>query len=117
MHALWDGLLGPKWDESNLNRRAEGIESDKALQVAAEIATNKLAITTETWLGESRQYAKQYVYTPVVIEPISIAMRSGGMLTEINLPEAYLKDAGAIAKRRAAEAGARLATTWKESLQ
>lgn len=53
----------------------------------------------------------------MVMERITVAVRSrSAELAEIDLPESYLKDAGAIARVRAAEAGKRLAQLFGEAV-
>ena len=101
MHALWDGLLGPKWDEADLNRRAS--EMPKIELGAGGI---------DAWLKESRELAVKDVYAPDVMEAISVAMRGKTEVAELNLSEAYLKNAGAVAKIRAVESAAGLARVW-----
>ncbi len=101
LHALWDGLLGPKWDEGALNRRAE--ESPKVELAAGGI---------DVWLKESRDAAVASVYAPEVMEPVSVAVRAKGEVAEVKLSESYLKAAGAVARQRAAEAAVRLAGVW-----
>ncbi len=113
MHALWDGLLGPKWDEADVNRRASEMPRVvRSRAGAGEIAP--LPGGVEQWLIESRDSAIHFVYTSVVMEPISVAVRSGSKeLAELDLPESYLKEAGRVARTRAAAAGARLAEQLK----
>jgi S1/P1 Nuclease len=116
MHALWDGLLGPKWDEADINRRVTEVPKVvRSRPAPGEITLHPGGI--EEWLNESISYATQYVYTSVVMEPISVAVRSGSKeLAELDLPESYLKEAGRVAKIRAAEAGARLSRAFAEGL-
>ncbi len=101
LHALWDGLLGPKWEEGALNRRAE--EAPKVELAAGGI---------DVWLKESRELAVASVYAPEVMEPMSVALRAKGEVPQVDLSEAYLNSAGAVAKQRAAEAAVRLAGVW-----
>lgn len=49
------------------------------------------------------------------MEPVSVALRAKGEVADVNLSEAYLKAAGAVAKVRAAEAAGRLAKAWPKS--
>lgn len=101
LHALWDGLLGPKWDEADVDRR--GREMPKVELAAGGI---------ETWLKESRDAAVRDLYAPEVMEPVSVAVRAKGEVAEVNLSEAYLKSAGPVAKERAVGAAVRLAGVW-----
>ncbi len=101
LHALWDGLLGPKWEEGALNRRAKEMPK-------VELAAGGI----DVWLKESRDVAVASVYAPDVMEPVSVALRAKGEVPEVTLSESYLKNAGAVAKVRAAEAAVRLAGVW-----
>ena len=106
MHALWDGLLGRDFNEGDAQRRIAEINS-LGLQ-PVEISDCK------TWLEESRQAARESVYSAEVLEPISVAMRSGSTnLDELQLSEDYLKNAGRVAQVRAWQASARLADVLK----
>ncbi len=53
LHALWDGLLGPKWDEADVDRRAREMPK-------VELAAGGI----EVWLKESRDAAVSTVYSP-----------------------------------------------------
>ena len=101
LHALWDGLLGPKWDEADVDRRAREMPK-------VELAAGGI----DVWLKESREAAAASVYTPEVMEPVSVANRGKTEVAEVTLSEAYLKSAGAVAKVRAAGAAVRLANEW-----
>ena len=103
LHALWDGLLGPKWDKADVNRRANEMPK-------VELAAGWI----DVWLKESRDAAVASVYAPEVMEPVSVALRAKGEVDEVNLSESYLKNAGAVAKQRAAEASVRLAEVFKQ---
>ncbi len=98
LHALWDGLLGPKWDEGDVDRRAREMPK-------VELAAGGI----DVWLKESREAAVVSVYAPEVIEPVSVALRVKGEMQQVDLSETYRKAAGAVAQKRAAEAAVRLA--------
>lgn len=66
----------------------------------------------ELWLAENREAAIKSVYAPKVMEPVSVALRSKSEVAEVNLSEAYLEAAGAVAQLRTAEAEVRLAESW-----
>lgn len=106
MHALWDGLLGRDFNEGDAQRRIAEINALKLPPV--QIADCKI------WLDESRMAARESVYAAEVLEPISVAMRSGSTkLDELQLSESYLKNAGRVAQVRAWEASDRLAHVLK----
>ncbi len=115
LHALWDGLLGNRYDAGDIARRAKEIQSDKATWKQSEAAGATLEPLT--WLSESSEFARANVYTPDVLNAIEAAKRSGASKVEtVNLSDAYLKAAGALAQKRAAFAAHRLAEVLTEDL-
>jgi hypothetical protein len=117
MHALWDQLLGPKFTLQGTRRRYAEIVTSPELTAIGEQALTK-SLAPQIWLEESRQFATQHVYTPVVIESLNVFARGLVAKPEVlDLPEKYLKNAGRVAQMRAAEAGYRLAGVWKECLE
>ena len=66
---------------------------------------------------ESAELARSHVYTPEVLDAVKAAQRAGAEKVEtVDLPEAYLKAAGAVAQKRAAIAAYRLAAVLGEDL-
>ena len=113
LHALWDGLLGPKWDEADVNRRAAEIEGDEfIMRTAKSISGSTDSATPAAWLKECRGYAPSTVYAPPVLQPIIVAFRGKTKLEQIDLPESYLKEAGKHAQMQGAVAAGRLAKVW-----
>ena len=110
MHSLWDGLLGDRYNTGDILRRAADIEGDRNLMNAVATSTKATGMQTETWLTESRAFAKEFVYTREVLDAVKPDMEA------IDLPEAYLKAAGNAARTRAATAAARLAGVWGGAL-
>jgi hypothetical protein len=110
LHALWDQLLGEK-HSSATKRRMQAIMHDSECQHAANLAVQKHnGLETQTWLAESRELAKEHVYTPPVIESLSVIARGLSEKNDpIDLPVEYLKNAGRTAQIRAAEGSIRLA--------
>lgn len=119
MHALWDQLLGNDYSVSGVRNRLREISSDQELIKAAEAALAKEdGLSPQTWLKESRKLAVENVYTPEVMQSLEHVSR--GLVDkpeELELSEAYLKNAGRIAQIRAAEAGFRLAETWRQAIK
>ena len=71
-----------------------------------------------TWLSESEAFGKSNVYTPEVLAAVEAAQRSGAPKVEVvDLPESYLKAAGALAQKRAAFAAWRLAAVLSQDLK
>lgn len=114
LHALWDGLLEKRFQRADVWRLKQKISG---VMFAAMYDVHDLpeTLAPETWLAESRNFARKYVYTSEVMDPITVAMR--GRSTEIqtiNLSEEYLETAGSIARIRAYQASFRLAEILKE---
>lgn len=117
MHALWDGLLGGRFNEGTMNRRVAGIQAKSDYETVGEAAVSRPSgLDPLTWLAESREASVQYAYTREVLGPVEALMKEGGELPVLYLSEAYLRQAGGLAELRAAEAGHRLAKIWKEGL-
>jgi len=119
MHALWDQLLGPDLQLSDVRRRIVEISHDEEL-----MAKGKQAIATSdgmnplTWLSESRAAAIRDVYTDEVLDSLNLVARGVTSKPEaIDLSEAYLKNAGRVAQVRAIEASRRLAATWRAAIR
>ncbi len=117
MHALWDSLLGSRYDAGDVARRVEEIRSDVGLMREAELSnTIENSLSPLTWLQESREAARACVYTPEVLEPVSLAMRSGtAEFRTLDLNEQYLKQAGRVAQLRSLQAALRL-SRWLQEL-
>ncbi len=70
-----------------------------------------------TWLEESREHSRTFVYRPEVLGPIKAAADGlAEAVPRIDLSDEYLQHAGAFARVRAAEAGFRLAEVWRLTL-
>jgi hypothetical protein len=110
LHAVWDQLLGEKHSNAT-KRRMQEILHDTECQHAANLAVQKPhGLETQTWLAESRELAKEHVYSPPVIASLSVVARGLSEKNEpVDLPVEYLKNAGRIARFRAAEGSIRLA--------
>ena len=75
-------------------------------------------IAAETWLLESRDLGRRYVYTQEVMDPVAAASR--GIVDEVVIPrlsEKYLADAGRVARIRAVQASYRLAATFSDVIR
>ena len=117
MHALWDGLLGGRFNEGTMHRRVADLQAKSDYHAAGEAAVSRPSgLDPLTWLAESREASVQYAYTREVLGPIEAFMKADGELPVLYLSEAYLRQAGGLAELRAAEAGHRLAKVWKEGL-
>ena len=112
MHALWDQLLGDKFTLGGTRKRMAEIRGDSEL-VSFGLAAG-LKPDPQTWLEESRALAVASLYTGEVLSKLESVSRGLTAKPEvIDLPEAYLKNAGRVAQRRAIEAAHRLANEWR----
>lgn len=118
MHALWDRLLGPRFDGGDVRRRALEIKADSVLwKDAAAAACAAEGLDPLTWLAESAAFARSHVYTQEVLAELKLAAESERPVKTLDLGEDYLKAAGELARRRAAFASQRLAAVWREGLK
>lgn len=117
LHSLWDGLLGKGYNASGIKRRLGKLRTDKELVTAGRKAVGQ-SMDSHQWVQESREAARQAVYTQEVMGPITAFARglSDGV-GKIYLSEEYLKKAGRVAQIRAAQAGYRLAEVWRMGLR
>jgi S1/P1 Nuclease len=114
MHSTWDNLLGGSASVGDVRRRVAELQDDKEalLSIETDIKAAESVekwIAASAWLAESRAEAKRSVYTPEVLEPVTVAMR--GLTDSVELPplsDAYYQNAGKIARLRAIQAGYRL---------
>lgn len=110
LHALWDSLLGTSFSPADVRRRAKDITDDEQLWNEAKASASCGTLDPLTWLDESSEFARSHVYSSEVLEKIEFVERAvEPKLSSIELSESYLKDAGKLARRRAAFAAARLA--------
>ena len=116
LHALWDGLLGGRYDEGAINRRLAEITGEKELVEYGQKAVGQ-SMDAHVWVEESRDAARRAVYTPEVMGPITAVARGlSAEVGQIRLSDDYLKNAGQVARIRAVQAGYRLAEVWRVAL-
>lgn len=118
LHALWDGLLGSRFDAGDIRRRRVEISSIAELMQRGREAVDRAdGLDPERWLTESRDLGIRFVYPDEVLGPIRAA--AAGRLPDvpqIDLSETYLKNAGQVAQLRAAQSAFRLARVWQQAL-
>ena len=106
MHALWDGLLGQHFDEAEVESKVRQISENASLQSRARKQATSRDI--HTLIRQGRSVANEFVYTPEVLWPISVAMNSNrSQLAPIELSDEYLQ----VAEQRA-QYSAALAANW-----
>ncbi len=111
LHSVWDGLLGDRYNTGDILRRAAEIENDRNLMNAVvSLAKAPEGLNPQTWLSESRAFAKEFVYTSDVLRTAHPNMEP------LELSDSYLKAAGYTARTRAASAATRLAAVWLQAV-
>ena len=115
LHALWDGMLGNRYDAGDIDRRVAEIRRNVPRTDETEAAVKSLEPVG--WLAESSEFGKSHVYSREVLDAVEAARRAGAEKVEtVDLSVEYLKAAGALAQERAAFAGRRLAAIFSEDL-
>jgi hypothetical protein len=119
LHALWDGLLGSQYDAGDVRRRCSVIRSDVTNWEAARQASLKPAgLDPLTWLAESAEFGRSHVYTAEILEPVQATRRGlTPKVASVDLSEGYLREAGELARVRAAFAAHRLARILHHDLR
>lgn len=102
LHAVWDGLLGQRYDHADIKRRALEIEKYTTSDSASQRKFSD-------WRNDAEMRSK--VYTDEVINWVQ-----GSRTEPLELSEAYLQSARVCAQFRAMRAGQRLAVMWSNSL-
>ncbi|TWT35581.1 S1/P1 Nuclease [Posidoniimonas corsicana] len=117
LHALWDGLLGRRFDEGDVERRRESIVNGDGVKPFKRLLQRRVKDPPLKWLMESRKFGISEVYDPEVLRPIqAVVDGKAETLPQLDLSDAYLKQAGAMARMRALFAGYRLGEVWRSEL-
>lgn len=119
LHALWDSLLGDRYDAGDIRRRCNAIRSEESTWAKGQKASQQQdGLNPMAWLAESAELARMSVYTPEVLQTLDAAARKLTAKVEtIDLSEAYLTEAGHLARTRATFAAHRLSAIWKADLK
>ncbi len=104
LHSLWDGLLSRADKPNDVKRVVAELEGD---QLLSEVDADG---EVEEWIAESHELVKSFAYAPEIVA----ATELDGELQPINLPEAYLKEAGRRARQRVVAAGLRAEAVLEE---
>lgn len=114
LHALWDSLPGNKLTLNEVRAKAAKYLAKAEAKQRGEKAAANLKFTD--WVQESHALAKEHVYSVQILQEIKNRDADPEQpLAPINLPEAYLQNAGRIAEERIVEAGYRLAEMIKQT--
>ena len=108
LHAVWDGFLGSGVSLGYVSRRASEHVADARLRALGEVAAREL--DTDVWLDESVDLAEEVVYDTTVLAAIDQIERGPSPLKPLaHPPQSYYTEGRAHSRRRAVEAGFRLA--------
>jgi hypothetical protein len=114
LHALWDSLPGNKLTLNEVRARAAKYLARVDAKQRGEKAAANLKFAD--WVQESHILAKQHVYSAQILQEIKNRDADPDQpLPPIDLPEAYLQNAGRIAENRIVEASYRLAELIKQA--
>jgi hypothetical protein len=115
LHGVWDRLLGNEYERGDINRRWNQIRTNPDLTARMETSTD--VMDSSAWIDESRSIAVQFLYVGEIQQAVRSAIESKSTrLPPIVLSESYGKEAGRVARIRAAEAAARLAEVLRKAL-
>lgn len=108
LHSVWDGFLGSGVTLGYVSRRAADYVADPKLHAFGEVAAREL--DSEVWLDESADLAEEAVYDATVLAAIEQIEHGPSPLKPLaHPPQSYYVEGRARARRRAVEAGFRLA--------
>lgn len=108
LHSQWDGLLGNSFKDSEIVSQAVGLARDPALKQLGEQASQNLNYAA--WIDESHALAKSAGYTQLIFDTVKLNDFPQNEFIKLTaLPAEYYRTAGAIAVKRAAQSGWRLA--------
>ncbi|XZE33743.1 S1/P1 nuclease [Pirellulaceae bacterium SH501] len=114
LHALWDQLLGDRYDEGDVRRRSDEIGK---LELPLP-KTRQDYLEPDIWIEESRKHAIESVYTEEILSQVSLVARGiAPEVPKIELSEGYLKNAGRISQERAKLASIRLSAVIADCLK
>lgn len=110
LHRVWDGLLGDEMAPAAVEPRVRSLRNAEHLQAEAGRASQELS--PDRWIDESCSVARSIVYAPDLLRAVRRFERAAGASASdkvpVTLSPAYLEAAASAARRRAAQAGARL---------
>ncbi|MEO1996396.1 MAG: S1/P1 nuclease, partial [Planctomycetaceae bacterium] len=108
LHAVWDSPFGTtRTFGADVLRRTATILADRSLVSAGARAMQNL--NAVDWLQESSELAKRVAYHQNILTVVRAAEKQPDQaLPKIALPDSYFNQLGAVARRRAVEAGFRL---------
>lgn len=114
LHRVWDGLLG---DDTSIGAVSRSAARSRATRHVVKLAAEAQDLAVDHWLDEGCELARTHVYVPAVLDAVQKFERQGRAgKPEVALSKADMEAAAETARRRAVQAGARLARvlelTW-----
>ena len=116
LHQAWDSALGNsrKLTQQVQNSAVEILRDQQTTQTAEQTAS---LLDPAQWVAESRQLATEVAYHAKILDAVRGAEQTPKVkLAQIALPETYYRELAHHARRRAAQAGFRLARLLQEDL-
>lgn len=116
LHRLWDGVLGEDSSPGGVERSLARLRTERDLTKRAAREAQDLEL--DHWLDEGCELARTHVYVPAVLNAVQRFERRGlEGKPEVALSKAYVGAAAEAARRRARQAGARLAGVLELALR
>jgi hypothetical protein len=115
LHAVWDGLLGSEETPGAVDAAVQSLRRDPGSSALSRTARRE--VTVQTIIDESCELARTHVYTgPVLAAVVDVERRGAGERPAVTLDESRIALARRAARRRAVQAGTRLAAALEGAL-
>jgi hypothetical protein len=109
LHSTWDGLLGTSDSVGYLASKVSAYLNEPELEQAADEAAKALSV--DDWVEESYDLAYDFAYDAAIVAAAEGVDASGSKAKpSTSLAQSYFSESKEHARRRAVQAGARLAT-------
>jgi len=115
LHSTWDGFLGTSESVSYLDTKVADYLKDPKLKQAADDAASALSV--DDWVDESYDLAFDFAYDAAIVAVAEQVESSGSKAKPSTyLPQSYFTEGKEHSKRRAVQAGYRLAALLQKLL-
>jgi hypothetical protein len=111
LHSLWDGLMGRDSRMSSVNKAINELSNKRRFGDIWESAGSDT--DPRKWADEGHALSESIVYDATILEAVRNAP-AGQAPDKVELPEAYYKAAGDVARKRVLTAGLRLGAILNE---
>jgi hypothetical protein len=113
LHSTWDGFLGTSESVRYLNSKVTDYLRDPDLRRAAEDAA--VSLSADDWIDESYALALDFAYDAAVLSAVErVEATSSKAKPNATLPPSYFNEGKEHSRRRAVQAGARLAALLRQ---